>query len=197
MTLTPSSLRDATPSPWEGEFRPSFIFIIQLTNNKKMKNINKIFGVVIFVIACAALYLSQGPDKATKSVSQHIVSDKNQPGVRAISGYVIDGDTFVAKVVLENNVQISVRVRIMQIDAPEIHGECDSEIAAAQRAKARLENLLPQGSVIYLSDVKDDKYLGRIDAFVKTEQGVDIGEIMVKEGLARRYGGGRRAGWCD
>ncbi|MDR1360807.1 MAG: thermonuclease family protein [Rickettsiales bacterium] len=162
-----------------------------------MKNINKIFGVVIFVIACAALYLSQGPDKATKSVSQHIVSDKNQPGVRAISGYVIDGDTFVAKVVLENNVQISVRVRIMQIDAPEIHGECDSEIAAAQRAKARLENLLPQGSVIYLSDVKDDKYLGRIDAFVKTEQGVDIGEIMVKEGLARRYGGGRRAGWCD
>ncbi|MBP3397865.1 MAG: thermonuclease family protein [Alphaproteobacteria bacterium] len=111
--------------------------------------------------------------------------------------YIFDGDTFAGRVALDKDTKITVRVRLINIDTPEIHGECDSEIDAAHRAKARLASLLPVDSVVDLVNVKDDKYLGRIDANVILPDGRDVGDILVREGLARRYsGGGKRAGWC-
>ena len=117
--------------------------------------------------------------------------------VDAVSGYVIDGDTFAATVKLENEVRISVRVRILGIDAPEMNGECESEIKLARRSRDRLVELLPEGSIIRLSEIKDDKYLGRINANVKMADGRDVAMIMLKEKLARPYGGGKRQGWGD
>jgi endonuclease YncB( thermonuclease family) len=117
--------------------------------------------------------------------------------VTAIAGYIFDGDTFAASVRLENDVRVSVRVRILGIDAPEIHGECESEIAAAFKARDELSKLLPEGSVAELSDIKDDKYLGRIDANVKTADGRDVGAAMLSSGLARKYSGEKRRGWCE
>ncbi len=118
------------------------------------------------------------------------------PTVSATAEYVIDGDTFAAIVLLENEVRVSVRVRIRNIDAPEIHGECESEISVAQRARTRLRELLPRGAEIKLSEIKDDKYLGRIDAIVKTQDNVDVGAVLLKENLVRAYNGGKRLGWC-
>lgn len=111
--------------------------------------------------------------------------------------YIFDGDTFAAYVNLEDDISISVRVRLMNVDTPEIHGECDSEIRAALRAKERLAELIPVGSVVELSKIKDDKYLGRIDAYVKTADGRDVGTVLISEKLGRPYSGGRRVGWCD
>ncbi|MCL1902170.1 MAG: thermonuclease family protein [Alphaproteobacteria bacterium] len=111
--------------------------------------------------------------------------------------YIIDGDTFSGKVLLKDNIQIPVRVRFMNIDAPELHGECESEIIWANKSRDRLGELIPVGSSVILTGVKDDKYIGRIDAYVLDESGRDIGEIMIRENMARRYGGGKRAGWCD
>lgn len=111
--------------------------------------------------------------------------------------YIFDGDTFAAYVNLEDDINISVRVRLMNVDAPEIHGACDYEIRAALRAKERLAELIPVGSVVELSKIKDDKYLGRIDAYVKTADGRDVGAVLISEKLGRPYSGGRRAGWCD
>ena len=111
--------------------------------------------------------------------------------------YIFDGDTFAAYVNLEDDINISVRVRLMNVDTPEIHGACDSEVRAALRAKERLAQLIPVGSVVELSKIKDDKYLGRIDAYVKTADGRDVGAVLISEKLGRPYSGGRRAGWCD
>jgi endonuclease YncB( thermonuclease family) len=97
---------------------------------------------------------------------------------------------------LDDDIKISVRVRIIDIDTPEINGECDLEKVLASRAKDRLTELLPIGSIVELSDVKDDKYLGRIDARVKNANGLNISEILIGEKLARPYGGGRRGSWC-
>lgn len=116
--------------------------------------------------------------------------------VSATTGYVFDGDTFAAKVLLENDVKISIRVRILGIDAPEIHGKCESEILMANAARDRLANLLPKDSVVELSDIKDDKYLGRIDAHVKLFDGRDVSTIMLNEKLVRKYGGKKRQPWC-
>ena len=118
------------------------------------------------------------------------------PDLTATSDHILDGDTFSAVVGLENGAKISVRVRFMNMDAPEMNGECESEIERAERSKDRLAELLPKGTKVILSKIKDDKYLGRIDAYVKFPDGRDIGEIMIRENLARAYGGGRREPWC-
>ena len=110
--------------------------------------------------------------------------------------YIIDGDTFAARVMLADDTKITVRVRLINVDTPEIHGECEPEIRAAFAAKARLSELLPGGAVAELRDIKDDKYLGRIDARVLTADGRDVGNVLIHEKLGRPYSGGRRDGWC-
>ncbi|MDR1338242.1 MAG: thermonuclease family protein [Rickettsiales bacterium] len=117
--------------------------------------------------------------------------------VPATVGYILDGDTFAAQVLLDKDIKISVRVRLINVDAPEINGMCESEIKMAYLAKERLAELIPVGSIVELSNVKDDKYLGRIDANVKNKAGQDVGEILIKEKLGRKYSGGKRAGWCQ
>lgn len=116
--------------------------------------------------------------------------------LQAKTDYIFDGDTFSAQVHLENGAKISVRVRIRNIDAPEIHGECDYEIQLAQMARQRLSALLPKGTIVMLDNIKDDKYLGRIDALVDLD-GRDLGKIMIDGKLARKYNGGKRMPWCD
>ncbi len=112
--------------------------------------------------------------------------------------YIVDGDTFVGDVVLENKAAVkSVSVRLRNVDTPEIHGECDSEIAMANRAKQRLAELIPAGSTVEIKNVKNDKYFGRIDANVFDSRGRDVGLVLVRENLGRAYSGGKRQSWCD
>ena len=116
-------------------------------------------------------------------------------GVPARVGHVIDGDTFSGVVMLDGGTEISVRVRIRNVDTPEIHGDCEYERNLAARAKTRLAEILPAGSVVELTNIRDDKYLGRIDANVIVN-GDDVGTRLVREGLGRAYNGGRRDKWC-
>ena len=122
---------------------------------------------------------------------------KSAVAVPATVDYIFDGDTFAAIVHLEDEIDISVRVRLINVDTPEIHGMCEKEISDALRAKARLAELIPVGSVVDLKNIKDDKYLGRIDANVILSDGRDVGEVLIKENLGRAYSGGRRHSWCD
>lgn len=117
--------------------------------------------------------------------------------VPARVGYIVDGDTFAGIVKLQDDIEISVRVRLRNVDAPELHGGCAGEIVMANMARERLSQLLPVGSIIDLRNIKDDKYLGRIDANVILTDGRDVGDVLVSEKLARPYSGGRRASWCD
>lgn len=116
--------------------------------------------------------------------------------VPAVVKYIVDGDTFSAGVKLEDDTMVSVRVRLRNVDTPELHGACIDEIVAANVAKNRLAELLPVDSVVELENIKDDKYLGRIDATVKDSRGRDIGRVLIREGLGRAYGGGKRQTWC-
>lgn len=116
--------------------------------------------------------------------------------VPAVVKYVVDGDTFSAGVKLQDDTMVSVRVRLRNVDTPELHGECVDEIVAANVAKNRLAELLPVDSVVELENIKDDKYLGRIDANVRDSRGRDIGRVLIREGLGRAYSGGKRKTWC-
>ena len=117
--------------------------------------------------------------------------------VPATVNYIVDGDTFAAYVNLNPDVKITVRVRLINADTPELSGKCESEIARAKLAKARLAELIPVGTTVELANIKDDKYLGRIDANVIMPGGADVGEILIRENMARPYGGGKRTEWCN
>ena len=109
----------------------------------------------------------------------------------AISPVVIDGDTIVMG---------SEHIRIANIDAPEIgHPKCDAELRLGHVAKRRLQELLGRGEIVILrGDPKDgrkkDRY-GRTLATI-TIDGMDVGEILISEDLARPWEGRRRT-WCD
>ena len=112
--------------------------------------------------------------------------------------YIIDGDTFVGDVVLADKTEImSVKVRIRNVDTPELHGNCESEIKRAEYAKQRLEELIPVDSTVEIKNVKNDKYAGRIDANVYDSANRDVGLVLIKEKVGRPYSGEKRKSWCD
>ena len=117
--------------------------------------------------------------------------------VPAVVDYVLDGDTFAAGVKIDDDITITVRVRVINIDTPELSGACPREVVMAETAKDFVTDLLPVGTVVELQNIKDDKYLGRIDANVILPDGRDLGDVLIKQKLARSYSGGRRLGWCD
>ena len=111
--------------------------------------------------------------------------------------YVYDGDTFAAVAHIDNNTNVDVRVRLINIDTPEMNGKCESEIKRANAARNRLMQLVPRGTVVELKNIKDDKYIGRIDANVILPDGRDVGNILIREKFGRAYNGGKRKSWCD
>jgi len=113
---------------------------------------------------------------------------------------VIDGDTLDAKVHVWMGQEVVTRIRLLDIDAPELGGGCQREKVLARAARDRLAALLvdatPHGSVT-LVDVRPDKYFGRVVGRVLRPDGLDLGKALVAEELARPYRGGRRGGWCE
>jgi endonuclease YncB( thermonuclease family) len=108
---------------------------------------------------------------------------------------VIDGDTFEARVRVRPGLEVTTRVRLRRIDAPELHARCAREYLKAEAARSALQRILSAGGVT-VSQVGRDKYRGRIDAAVATRNIADVSATMLKGGFARSYDGGRRDGWC-
>jgi micrococcal nuclease len=105
---------------------------------------------------------------------------RSQAGLR-----VIDGDTIAVR---------GTTIRIMGLDAPEIRGACPAESRLAQRARARLVQLLADGVAIERHG--RDRY-GRALAVVRDALGRDVAGVLIAEGLAHPYfGRGPRGGWC-
>jgi endonuclease YncB( thermonuclease family) len=100
---------------------------------------------------------------------------------------VIDGDTFDYD---------GMRVRIADIDTPEVNGRCAYETELAARATRRLDALLREGAFeLYPApDGRDEDPYGRKLRIV-ARGGRSIGDMLVTEGLARTWSG-RRGPWC-
>lgn len=100
---------------------------------------------------------------------------------------VIDGDTFDHG---------GIRVRIADIDTPELRGQCPHETALAARATQRLRTLLAAGQFELhpLGNGRDEDRYGRKLRIV-TRGGRSLGDVLVAEGLARTWSG-QREPWC-
>ena len=118
------------------------------------------------------------------------------PGpIRAEVLRVIDGDTLDVRAQIWLGQYIQTRVRISQIDTPELRGRCAEEIDRALQAKKALEDIV-KSRKIWLKNIHYGKYAGRILAQLETDQGVDPVVSLIEKGLARPYDGKKRRSWC-
>jgi micrococcal nuclease len=109
---------------------------------------------------------------------------------------VLDGDTFEARVRIWPGQDVTTRVRLRSIDAPEMKARCEDERVRAVAAKDQLARILGEGGVT-IRAVGQDKYGGRVDAEAATAQTQDVGRALREAGLVRPYDGGKRRTWCD
>ena len=137
-------------------------------------------------------------DGGRQVLADKVLADKTLADTRVYAAEVvriIDGDSFVARMRTGAGRDVETRVRLRSIDAAELHARCSKELRLAIAARAALQRLLAEGSVM-LSHVGPDKYPGRIDANVATRSTNDISAAMLSGGFARAYDGGRRGTWC-
>lgn len=100
---------------------------------------------------------------------------------------VVDGDTIWLK---------GEKIRIADIDTPETHpARCAQEALLGEKATLRLRDLLNQGRFSVQPIKRDRDRYGRKLRILERD-GQSLGLILVREGLARPYQGGRRAPWC-
>lgn len=109
-------------------------------------------------------------------------------------GCVTDGDS----------IKISERkIRVVGIDAPELEGRCTYERVLAEQATERMLSWVNAGpfEMVGRVDEPTDRY-GRDLRTLRRQLPGGAGteyaaEVMRDAGLARRYSGGWREGWCD
>ena len=116
------------------------------------------------------------------------------PALSSEAWTAIDGDTLLHTIATKRTVSTE-KIRLLGVDAPELHARCDAERAAAEDARAFVSVALDQATVIAVEkSTRRDRY-GRTLAIVRLD-GVSLSAMLLGAGLARPYGGGRRDGWC-
>jgi endonuclease YncB( thermonuclease family) len=120
------------------------------------------------------------PDRAVRSASRAMPVCGGGKRINC----VVDGDTFWLD---------GEKIRIEDIDAPEVKGKCRHERQLAAKATKRLSVLLSRQAIRIERNGRDR--FGRTLVQVSTGRG-EVGKAMIRDGLAREYAGGRRS-WCD
>ena len=147
------------------------------------------------ILATLLAALTAGATASASQAAERAALNRLDGPVAAEVLRVVDGDTIEVRAHIWLGQEVTTLVRLGGIDAPELKGKCESERAAARRAKARIEEKLNGGEVT-LRDIRFEKYAGRVMSKVETETGEDLGMALTREGLVRAYGGAKRAGWC-
>ena len=110
---------------------------------------------------------------------------------------IYDGDTFYIEMPGLPPELKRIGVRVRGIDTAEIKGKCNEERRTANGAKLYTTRMIKlSGNRVTLQGLKWDKYGGRVDADVYLANGQNLARLMIMQGYARPYQGGKRAGWC-
>ena len=138
--------------------------------------------MALIVMAGGAMVLAPPAGAMHDGVSAAFVAC----GLGARIECVVDGDTFYHE---------GVKIRIADIDTPEVHDfGCAAEKALGDRATVRLTSLLNAGPFTLEAGGRDADRYGRKLRVVRRD-GHSLGEVLVAEGLARRWDGSRHP-WC-
>lgn len=138
-------------------------------------------------VATSREWSEAGSWGGVESFVDDVPSDRTPAAPVLVTGAVrvIDGDTFDHR---------GQRIRISDIDTPELRGECADESRRARAAKARLRVLLAAGPFELQRSGRDEDRYGR-KLRVVLRDGRSLGDQLVAEGLARTWTGQRQP-WC-
>lgn len=101
---------------------------------------------------------------------------------------IIDGDTIRYR---------GSTIRLLGFDTPEtFEPNCAAELTKGNLATARLRTLVSAASVVGLQYNSESDRYGRSLASLFLD-GQDVGDLLIKESLARSYSGGQRLTWCS
>jgi endonuclease YncB( thermonuclease family) len=154
------------------------------TKGRRQRRRRPCFAETAFVVALG-LFLGTAYAAVTASPIAWPFGMGAEPGSPAHVS-VIDGDTFEHR---------GLRIRIADIDTPEMRGQCPYERALAVRATRRMRALLAAGPFeLHRTGTRDEDVYGRKLRIV-TRAGRSLGDMLVAEGLARTWTG-RRQPWC-
>lgn len=124
-----------------------------------------------------------------------------EAGTRCVSVPVrdllaVDGDTFELRRLTANGREQRVRLRLIGWDSPETGdaAQCPEEDALGRQVEARAREIFAKGSKVTFLPEGMDQY-GRTRAHVYLD-GVHIGWLLSKDGLARPLDAGGQVDWC-
>lgn len=138
---------------------------------------NRIFLVAIILLAACVAVTQRGTQPSIARTK-----------VTASEIYVVDGDTIRLG---------RERIRLAGYDAPEIFSPgCPDELVHGQRATNALKSSIRSARTIELGRKAELDRYGRSVAILWID-GKDVAQRMVRAGLAREYGRGKRKTWCS
>jgi endonuclease YncB( thermonuclease family) len=112
---------------------------------------------------------------------------------------VIDGDTVeIAVDFLPAPLPPKLSVRILGIDTPEKapRAKCEAEAEKAKLAKWFTQRAIEEAGRIDINFREWDKFAGRVLGLVFID-GQNLGDMLIKAGLARPYKGEAKSSWCE
>lgn len=140
---------------------------------------------VVWPVSAESIEANQ-PRFDGRQAGDQVKADFTRCGTSSRFTCVIDGDTFWYK---------GDKIRIADIDTPEVSNpKCARELELGERATARLIALLNAGPVsLRPTNTEFDQFGRRL--LLVTRNGRSLGDVLVREGLAERWGG-PRIDWC-
>ncbi|MCE6078403.1 thermonuclease family protein [Agrobacterium vitis] len=136
-----------------------------------------------FAIGVLASVASAQPSSSARSPSQAFSICGSGQRITC----VVDGDTFWFR---------GEKIRIADIDTPELSPpRCERERERGLAAKQRLLDILNSGPISLQTTARDEDRFGRKLRIVYRDRR-SVGDILVAEGLARKWQGSRRS-WCE
>jgi endonuclease YncB( thermonuclease family) len=143
---------------------------------------------VLFVAWAGADPMLVDPPGFLSSEPEQISAHFTRCGPGRGNACVVDGDTFKLG---------KRKIRIIGIDAPETHpARCAEEARLGEQATDKLQELLNRGPFEMVAPVygKQDRYGRDLRSIRRGDQ--SIADDMRESGLAHRYLGGFKQGWC-
>ncbi len=140
-------------------------------------------------LLCACVACTEAPTATTlpKGLAYIPTTDR---AICAVTR-VVDGDTITVHCGTSAG-----NVRLMGFDTPEtFRPGCAAERRLGETAKAALKRALEQADVIRVEAQGRDKYNRTLSRMWL--DGEPLASIMVSQGLAVRYDGGKRINWCE
>jgi endonuclease YncB( thermonuclease family) len=114
--------------------------------------------------------------------------------IQALALRVIDGDTPAVMAEVWPGDYISISVRDYGTDTPETRTKNLYEKELGKKA-AEATRALIEGKQVLLYNIEIDKFGGRVLADIKTLDGIDVGQNLIGQGLARPYFGEKKEPW--